>query len=104
ATSTTPTQPYPLSLHDALPIWEGVCLEGDVLQRQVVANDHDSMDVARDGQGRDERSADLRQAKALNPAFDERLARVVSEVPDGRSEEHTSELQSRSDLVCRLLL
>src|SRR5712664_2785085 len=24
--------------------------------------------------------------------------------PDGRSEEHTSELQSRSDLVCRLLL
>src|SRR5206468_12755992 len=26
------------------------------------------------------------------------------EVPDPRSEEHTSELQSRSDLVCRLLL
>src|SRR6267378_2332626 len=25
-------------------------------------------------------------------------------MPDGRSEEHTSELQSRSDLVCRLLL
>src|SRR5206468_10853364 len=25
-------------------------------------------------------------------------------VSDGRSEEHTSELQSRSDLVCRLLL
>src|SRR2546421_7172186 len=25
------------------------------------------------------------------------------EVRDGRSEEHTSELQSRSDLVCRLL-
>src|SRR3989440_98157 len=24
--------------------------------------------------------------------------------PSGRSEEHTSELQSRSDLVCRLLL
>src|SRR5690349_16419993 len=24
--------------------------------------------------------------------------------PDGRSEEHTSELQSRRDLVCRLLL
>src|SRR5216683_7995195 len=26
------------------------------------------------------------------------------QVPDARSEEHTSELQSRSDLVCRLLL
>src|SRR5206468_11087177 len=30
------------------------------------------------------------------------LARRSAE--DGRSEEHTSELQSRSDLVCRLLL
>src|SRR5206468_10113852 len=27
-----------------------------------------------------------------------------SEISDNRSEEHTSELQSRSDLVCRLLL
>src|SRR2546421_6023824 len=26
------------------------------------------------------------------------------DIGDGRSEEHTSELQSRSDLVCRLLL
>src|SRR2546422_7058541 len=26
------------------------------------------------------------------------------EIPDGRSEEHTSELQSRLHLVCRLLL
>src|SRR5206468_9426446 len=29
---------------------------------------------------------------------------VVSTVPEPRSEEHTSELQSRSDRVCRLLL
>src|SRR2546427_12729671 len=28
----------------------------------------------------------------------------VGEGPDGRSEEHTSELQSQSNLVCRLLL
>src|SRR5438034_6882586 len=32
---------------------------------------------------------------------DSRLARCVG---SGRSEEHTSELQSHSDLVCRLLL
>src|SRR5206468_8221854 len=32
-------------------------------------------------------------------AFDDRSRRLVQ-----RSEEHTSELQSRSDLVCRLLL
>src|SRR5438034_5788766 len=31
------------------------------------------------------------------------LCRLVSD-PDPRSEEHTSELQSHSDLVCRLLL
>src|SRR2546422_4114930 len=29
---------------------------------------------------------------------------IVGEVSDGRSEEHTSELQSRLHLVCRLLL
>src|SRR3989440_3645225 len=30
--------------------------------------------------------------------------RIDKERPERRSEEHTSELQSRSDLVCRLLL
>src|SRR3989440_2383666 len=30
--------------------------------------------------------------------------RITAIDPRGRSEEHTSELQSRSDLVCRLLL
>src|SRR5690606_40520024 len=30
--------------------------------------------------------------------------RVLDEMADGRSEEHTSELQSRANLVCRLLL
>src|SRR2546428_10176213 len=32
------------------------------------------------------------------------LRRVMRRAPHERSEEHTSELQSRSDLVCRLLL
>src|SRR5207249_10035700 len=32
------------------------------------------------------------------------LSRRCNEGPDQRSEEHTSELQSRFDLVCRLLL
>src|SRR5438132_2964261 len=31
-------------------------------------------------------------------------ARLVQNMTDSRSEEHTSELQSHSDLVCRLLL
>src|SRR2546421_3097060 len=37
------------------------------------------------------------------PPRDERLKRQVA-IKVLRSEEHTSELQSRSDLVCRLLL
>src|SRR5438132_7271072 len=32
------------------------------------------------------------------------LSSTISELGRGRSEEHTSELQSHSDLVCRLLL
>src|SRR5206468_12223739 len=41
----------------------------------------------------------------LNRAVVNRLARVTRHaVAIGRSEEHTSELQSRSDFVCRLLL
>src|SRR2546430_13549971 len=32
------------------------------------------------------------------------FCRTLSELPDLRSEEHTSELQSQSNLVCRLLL
>src|SRR2546422_7832725 len=33
-----------------------------------------------------------------------RLTIIATETPEGRSEEHTSELQSRLHLVCRLLL
>src|SRR2546421_1828735 len=39
----------------------------------------------------------------LKLEWEERKAFFEEEL-DGRSEEHTSELQSRSDLVCRLLL
>src|SRR5690606_40713559 len=43
---------------------------------------------------------------ALLPALrhDPGLAELVEAVPARRSEEHTSELQSRENLVCRLLL
>src|SRR5205085_6501920 len=41
-------------------------------------------------------------AFALGEKIDDPLAMYLSDVP--RSEEHTSELQSQSNLVCRLLL
>src|SRR2546421_4638665 len=44
--------------------------------------------------------SDLLPLESSNPVFNADRARH----PKGRSEEHTSELQSRSDLVCRLLL
>src|SRR5438874_13427013 len=66
---------YTLSLHDALPI---------------------SLDVR--GHGETER---VHAAIGMGPAIGE--GRRI-QGPEERSEEHTSELQSRRDLVCRLLL
>src|SRR5690349_23511370 len=70
-----PTEIYTLSLHDALPICSGAEDAGEPVAQGVVELD--------DG---GERLADDVQFDAV------------------RSEEHTSELQSRRDLVCRLLL
>src|SRR5206468_12652019 len=74
---TTPPELYTLSLHDALPI----------CRRPSVAR----------GPRRARPGAELRSRHAALP-------RRYPPVSPQRSEEHTSELQSRSDLVCRLLL
>src|SRR5260221_698210 len=83
---TATTEIYTLSLHDALPI-----SAHDVLARRR----HRRVDERRDD------DVDVRlRAEAV-------VLRVVVgpfHRLDGRSEEHTSELQSHSDLVCRLLL
>src|SRR5690349_23461411 len=39
-----------------------------------------------------------------SPEFGETIKKIVDLIEENRSEEHTSELQSRRDLVCRLLL
>src|SRR2546430_7582496 len=75
---TATTEIYTLSLHDALPISVG-------FQLTEVLTKHLGMTG---GQAR---------ARALE------LLREVG-IPEPRSEEHTSELQSQSNLVCRLLL
>src|SRR2546421_8854853 len=43
------------------------------------------------------------QARQERPVLSEQRGHAT-DIPGARSEEHTSELQSRSDLVCRLLL
>src|SRR2546430_4202274 len=81
---TATTEIYTLSLHDALPI----CLDRRARRRHREARP-DGRDVLRD---RSEPAA----------AAEMRLRRAGPAQP--RSEEHTSELQSQSNLVCRLLL
>src|SRR3712207_8634929 len=78
---TATTEIYTLSLHDALPIYPAARLSfmlSDSGARVIVTEE------------------------ALRSRLPDHAARVVS--LDGRSEEHTSELQSRQYLVCRLLL
>src|SRR3712207_8067747 len=77
---TATTEIYTLSLHDALPIFGERSLD---LRQQHVA----VVDLAED-------VLELLRAPA----------RVAAERAEARSEEHTSELQSRQYLVCRLLL
>src|SRR5438270_11009195 len=74
-TDTAPTEIYTLSLHDALPICYVVRQPGDCCNRVVARG------------GLFAESVDRGRGGAVE-----------------RSEEHTSELQSQSNLVCRLLL
>src|SRR2546430_10218535 len=82
-----PTEIYPLPLHDALPIYARPC----TIQHGY--NEIGSPRLACCLCSRDSRSA---LALHHSPA--------ASNLEIARSEEHTSELQSQSNLVCRLLL
>src|SRR5690606_39502192 len=90
--STTDT--HPLSLHDALPI-----LGGDVHfttdQRFDAASHRLSVKLHRPMKDAVIRQGDRPHAQ---------LFRLLYQPGRRRSEEHTSELQSRENLVCRLLL
>src|SRR3712207_7333642 len=74
---TATTEIYTLSLHDALPISSA---------RRLISSPH----------------ASRRIRDRLNPTS--LSADGAALLDDDRSEEHTSELQSRQYLVCRLLL
>src|SRR2546430_6307453 len=83
---TATTEIYTLSLHDALPIWPHLALGSADRDRHRIPLAE--RDVQRD-----------RVRRARPPG-----RRGGSGVRRPRSEEHTSELQSQSNLVCRLLL
>src|SRR5207247_8932565 len=94
---------YSLSLHDALPILLGRTYhvacdddEREALMQAVAYLDAKMNEIHKAGKVLGaERIAVM---AALN------VAHELLSVKLGRSEEHTSELQSRVDLVCRLLL
>src|SRR5438445_5839575 len=86
----TPTEIYTLSLHDALPISP---LPGSRRCRQSPS-----------GAARKQRSAGARRRHPGGHGGRVAPLRRLAPPSAARSEEHTSELQSRQYLVCRLLL
>src|SRR2546422_6955621 len=87
---TATTEIYTLSLHDALPISTG-------RERQSPGAPAWLLERARQ-----ERELAARSSVAHDFGFSD--GRAASGISFERSEEHTSELQSRLHLVCRLLL
>src|SRR5690606_41037195 len=92
------------SLHDALPIslagrrgHVDATTELGAVGHRDLRSDEIAFDLAR----REQLDALGGRDVALDRAFDRDHARLNRRV---RSEEHTSELQSRENLVCRLLL
>src|SRR3712207_8220314 len=88
---TATTEIYTLSLHDALPIFAQILAE----QRRR----------ALPGAYRQARATPVVRVPRRNQRRTPNASRDTSRrASDRRSEEHTSELQSRQYLVCRLLL
>src|SRR5690606_40944310 len=95
---TPTTEIYTLSLHDALPIWE---------RAKPVNTPMAYIGMSRSTLARAKTSSTMAApVRAMMPLENtRRWPRLVSwRGRKLRSEEHTSELQSRENLVCRLLL
>src|SRR5690606_41728693 len=93
-TDTATTALYTLSLHDALPIWSAALRPSRRRARPA---------VGRRRRGRGSRCPWPGGRGAALPGGHRRVGRHPAAC-SLRSEEHTSELQSRENLVCRLLL
>src|SRR5207253_10319732 len=92
---------YPLSLHDALPIFRGHVGPRRARAREGQVVDVEVVQAVDDLRPRVAAVAAPEDAVDLDAGPDD--SRIVR-IDEDRSEEHTSELQSRGHLVCRLLL
>src|SRR5690606_42082204 len=88
-TNTATTNIYTLSLHDALPIFPSSTLTAMLSRMPTV------MAALTKSTGKSQ--------EQLQKLFSEKPQLLIDALIK-RSEEHTSELQSRENLVCRLLL
>src|SRR5690606_40716177 len=102
--TSLPTANYTRSLHDALPISKRL------VSLQLYSNKSLAVDLSRGADG----SFGFKLAPGATEDDDERVSSLPGSAPPPsagpgarsvvpRSEEHTSELQSRENLVCRLL-
>src|SRR5207248_5971768 len=99
STAPSPSVPSPLSLHDALPICARVVASREspaacrLIKRAMIS-------------GLNSTGVDVADLRVLPSAVSRHLLKTHGRwrLTADRSEEHTSELQSPYDLVCRLLL
>src|SRR5690606_41389028 len=97
--STPTTDSHTLSLHDALPIYRLI-----LIRRKISAPDVDYPGIQLPDPFRIGNSlAQLRSRHGRTAEYVVSIIQVFLQCGP-RSEEHTSELQSRENLVCRLLL
>src|SRR5206468_12901330 len=103
-TASAPPDTPPLSLHDALPICLDPLEHAPVHSLRIVRRlEQVRRDPAQDRRLAHPRRSELAEVSShLAATHGEAGQGEITQV-EGRSEEHTSELQSRSDLVCRLL-
>src|SRR5439155_26765917 len=101
STHSAPTDLYTLSLHDALPISIIVganCENAAIVLFPAARVASDSPGAKSGSDARQPSRSSPRQVRSQSAAWD------LTWRGELRSEEHTSELQSRGHLVCRLLL
>src|SRR5439155_25568631 len=98
-TATATTWIYTLSLHDALPIYE----DADDRQRGD-QGDPVIIERAAGQPAHPNQQAEKANQQQGAPGGEASAEQTMVQVASVRSEEHTSELQSRGHLVCRLLL
>src|SRR5207247_10915430 len=96
-----PPRATPLSLHDALPICAVAATVLQVVERDGLVGHAAEMGEHLHASLQDLKAKEVRGVGLMQAfQFEEPKAKPFQQ----RSEEHTSELQSRVDIVCRLLL